>query len=216
MKITILGATGFLGQHLVKLALARGYQVRVLVRNPSKLGPLEDRVEVVQGDLFDEERLEAAVRGAEAVISAVGPPRHGAVDPARYERGMQSIVAVLGRQSIRRYIHTGGAVHPGGRDEIWTFGRRLLRLFLNLVARPTLLAKFREWEVLKASELDWTLVRPPRIREGGGPGRIVAHDRHLARTQVNVTALADFMLDQVTESSWVRRAPLVASVPVSG
>lgn len=216
MNITILGATGFLGRHLVKQALGRGYQVRVLVRNPTKLGALADQVEVVRGDVFDEKPLEEAVRGADAVLSAVGPPNYGTIDPALYKRGMQSIVAVLDRQSVRRYIHTGGAVHPGGENEAWSPGRRLLRLFLNLVARPVLTAKSWEWEVLKASDLDWTLVRPPRIREGGATKCIAADARRLARTQVNVEDLASFMLDQVTEPTWIRLAPLVASIPAAG
>lgn len=215
MKLTILGATGFLGKALVKEALCRGHRVRVLVRSPEKLGSLARRVEIVTGDVFDEQRLEEAVRGADAVLSTVGPPQGEKIDPAEYQQGMETLVRVLCRQSVRRYLHTGGAVHPGGEDEHWSIGRRLLRLLLRLVARPILTAKALEWEVLKDSDLDWTLVRPPRIVDSGIAGHIAASETRLARVRVDVTDLARFMLDQTTESSWIRRAPLVASVPAA-
>lgn len=57
----------------------------------------------------------------------------------------------MDKYGIKRYIHIGGVAHKGGKNEDWSFSRQIL------------VAKHLEWEVLKASDLDWTLVRPPRI-----------------------------------------------------
>ncbi|MFC1961289.1 NAD(P)-dependent oxidoreductase [Chloroflexota bacterium] len=211
MKIAILGSTGFLGKVVLKKALDEGYQIRTLVRTPDKLGEFKDRVEFVQGSLSDVDKLEEAVSGAEVVLSTIGPPQKNPGKPEFYERTMKDLVAVLENQDIKRLISTGGAVHLGGENENWTLGRRLLRLFLLLVAKPILVAKQLEWAVLKTSDLDWTLVRPPKIVEGKPTGSVLADEKNLARTQINVDDLASFMLEQITSKKWIRKAPLVAS-----
>ena len=170
MKIAILGSTGFLGMVLLEKALEEGHQVRTLVRTPDKLGEFKDRVEYVQGSIDAVDKLEETVRGTEAVLSTIGPPQRNPGKPEFYQKALQGLVAVMEKQNIKRLIWTGGAVHAGGENENWTLGRRFLWFFLTLVARPILKAKHLEWEVLKASDLDWTLVRPPRIVEGELPG----------------------------------------------
>jgi len=211
MKITILGSTGFVGKILVKRALEKGYEVKTLARNPDKLGDLKDKVEVVQGNYFNPEDLEKTVAGTEVVLSTVGPPQRNPQYPEKYETAMKDLVAILEQHSIRRIIHTGGAVHPGGENENWTPGRLLLRFFLNLVFKPGLKAKKLEWDVLKKSNLDWTLVRPPRIVKGELKGELSADEKNLASLQVNVEDLVNFMLEQISSKAWIKKAPLVAN-----
>lgn len=211
MKIALLGSTGFLGKVLLKRALDRGHQVRTLVRTPEKLGEFRQRVEFVQGSVFEAADIEETVRGAEAVLSTVGPRQRNPKHPEEYEKAMKDLVAALDKHGIKRYIHTGGSVHPGGENENWTIGRRLLGLVLNLIWKPGLVAKHLEWEVLKQSSLDWTLVRPPRIAKGEPTGNLIADEKNLASLKVNVVDLADFMLDQIDSTDWIRKAPLVAA-----
>lgn len=211
MKIAILGSTGFLGKVLLEKALDAGYEVRTLVRNPDKLGEFKDRVEFIQGNVFQANDIEETVLGTEAVLSTVGPPQRNPGDPAKYEQAMKDLVAALEKQNIKRLIHVGGSVNAGGENENWTIGRRLLRLFLNVVFKPGLVAKQLEWEVLKGSNLDWTLVRPPHIVKGKAFGKVSADEKNLSRTNVNVDDLADFMLAQINSKDWIRKAPLVAT-----
>ncbi len=212
MKIAIFGSTGFLGKVLLKKALDEGYQIKTLVRNPEKLGEFKNRVEFIQGSIFKATDIEETVKGTEAVLSTVGPPQRNPGNPEAYKKAMEDLVSILEKQNIKRFIHTGGAAHPGGENENWSTGRNLLRLFLNLFSKPILVAKHLEWEVLKKSNLDWTLVRPPRITKGVSKGVLIADEKNLARTQVNVEDLADFILDQITSEKWLNKAPLVASV----
>jgi nucleoside-diphosphate-sugar epimerase len=211
MRLAIFGATGFVGKVLLRKALDTGHDVRALVRTPEKLGELKDRVELVKGDLFDADGIEKVVEGADAVLSTVGPPRRMTRTPADYEGAMRRLVTAIEKQGIRRFIHIGGAAHDGGENEHWTLGRRSLRIFLSLMVKPILVAKYLEWEVLKASRLDWTLVRPPRIVTGTPKGRVVADEKNLVRVQVNVEDLADFILAQLSSNEWIKKAPLVAS-----
>jgi putative NADH-flavin reductase len=211
MKIAILGSTGFVGKVLLSKALENGYQIRTLVRNPEKLGIYKDKVEFIQGDISQLEKINDCFIGVEAVLSTV-PPERNTKEPEKNAKIMREMVAILERNNIKRFIHIGGAGHDGGENENWTIGRRLLRLFLNIVWKPGLIAKQLEWEVLRNSQLDWTLIRPPRIRHGKSNGRIVADEKNLFKTEVYVEDLVNFILLQIDSTDWIKKAPLVASV----
>ena len=211
MKITILGSTGFVGKVLIKKAIAAGYQVKTLARNPEKLEEIKDKIEIIKGSVFESSSIEAAIEGAEVVLSTIGPPQRNPVDPVQYEKAMKNIVSAMDKYGIKRYIHIGGAGHAGGENEKWTLNRRFLRLFLNLFGKQILVAKRMEWEVLKTSDLDWTLVRPPRIANEVASGDISANEKNLESLKVSVEDLTDFILEQITSKEWIRKAPLVSS-----
>ena len=211
MKIAILGSTGFVGRVLLEKALANGHQVKTLVRDPEKLGDYKERVEYVSGDASQSDKLEKTVVGADAVLSTL-PPIENGKDPDKSEKVMEDLVAILKRNAIKRFIHLGGAVHGGGTNENWTLGRQLLKIYLNVVCKPVLIAKQLEWEVLRKSNLDWTLVRPPRITKEKPIGHLAADEKNLASVQVNVEDLVDFLLTQINSDKWIEKAPLVATV----
>ena len=211
MKIAILGSTGFVGKVLLDKALKNGYQVKTLVRNPEKLGIYKDKLDFIQGDITQPEKIKLCFDGVEAVLSTV-PPERNAKEPEKYTEIMKGLITILESNNIKRFIHIGGAVHGGGEKENWTFGRKMLRFFLNLFWKQGLIAKQLEWEALRNSNLDWTLVRPPRIRPGKSKGKIVADEKNLSTLEVYVDDLVDFMLEQIESKEWIKKAPLVASV----
>ena len=211
MKIAILGSTGFVGKVLLEKALARGYEVSTLARSPEKLGDFKDKVRVIQGDIFDLAKVRECVEGVQAVLSTV-PPEGSTDNPAKYGALMKDLISILNEKGISRFIHIGGAGHAGGVNESWSFGRKFLRFFLQKTWKQGLIAKELEWEALKASNLDWTLVRPPRIAKGSSGGKLYADEQHLKKTTVYVEDLVSFMLDQIESKDWVKKAPLVASL----
>lgn len=211
MKIAIFGSTGFVGKILINKAIAAGYEVKTLARNPEKLEAIKDRVVIVKGTIFELSSIEATIEGSEVVLSTIGPPPGGKCDPLLYKKAMSDIVSIMDKKGIKRYIHIGGAAHEGGENEEWSFKRRFLRLFLNLLSKQILEAKHMEWEVLKASDLDWTLIRPPRIANEKAYGNITADEQKLGTLKVSVQDLTDFMLEQITSKEWIRKAPLVSS-----
>ena len=212
MKIAIFGSTGFVGRVLINKALTAGYQVKTLVRYPEKLEDIKDRIEIIKGSVFDPLKVEAAIEGTMVVISTIGPPPGKPCDPKLYEKAMQDIVRIMDKNGIKRYIHIGGAAHEGGENENWTFNRRFLRFFLSLFSKQILVAKHLEWEVLKKSNLDWTLVRPPRIANEPASGNISADEKMLNNLKISVEDLTDFILEQITSKEWIRKAPLVSSI----
>ena len=211
MKIAILGSTGFVGKILINKAIAARYEIKTLARNPEKLQALRDKVTIIKGSVFEQLSVEEKINGTEAVISTIGPPAGKKCDPLQYETAMKNIVSIMDKNGIKRYIHIGGAAHAGGEKENWPFNRRFLRFFLNLVSKQILEAKYLEWEALKASDLDWTLVRPPRIVNEKASGKISVNEQKLYSLKISVEDLADFILQQITSNEWIRKAPLVSS-----
>jgi putative NADH-flavin reductase len=212
MKIAILGSTGFVGKVLINKAVVAGYKVKTLARYPEKLEDIKDKVVIIKGNIFDLLSIDATIEDTEAVISTIGPPTDKKCDPLLYENAMKDIVKSMDKHGVKRYIHIGGAGHAGGKDEQWPLNRRFLRLILNLFGKHILAAKHMEWEVLKTSDLDWTLVRPPRIANEAASGNISANERKLESLKVSVGDLTDFILEQITSKEWIRKAPLVSSV----
>ena len=211
MKIAILGSTGFVGNVLIKKAIARGYEIKTLARDPEKLNEIKDKIEIIRGSVFELSSIDSAIEGTEAVLSTIGPPPGKPCNPEQYREAMKDIVVAMEKHAVKRYIHIGGAVHLGGENETWDFKRKFLRLFLSVVSKPILITKHLEWEVLKTSDLDWTLVRPPRITSGKITTELLADEKNLYSLSVSVEELSDFILDQIKSREWIKKAPLVSS-----
>ena len=83
MNVAVFGATGRTGRLVVGKALDAGHRVTAFARDPSKLGASDERLRVVEGDVYDRVRVEEAVAGQDAVVSAVGPvsPRRATCRP---------------------------------------------------------------------------------------------------------------------------------------
>ena len=211
MKVAILGSTGFVGKILIHKAVAAGYQIKTLARHPEKLYDICEKIEIIQGSVFDPSAVEATIEGTEAVLSTIGPPQRNPGNPEPYEKAMIDIVRIMDKHGIKRYIHIGGAVHEGGENETWNFNRKCLRFFLSLFGKQILVAKQLEWEVLKSSDLDWTLIRPPRIVNGSDSGSIFVDEKNLISLKVGVEELTDFILKQISSKEWIKKAPLISS-----
>lgn len=208
MKVTVLGATGRTGRHVVEELLRRGHPVTALARDPGKLGPLAGRVSVVTGEARDAAALAAAVTGADAVLSALGPVGK---DRTLHTDVAPRLVEAMRSAGVRRFVGISGAGvdAPGDRksrrDRIIS---KLVHVFGGAVAQD----KERERETWAASGLDWTLVRPPRIVDGPGTGE-VAHDAvHTQRsTKITRPDLARFLVDQLEDARYVGALPFVAA-----
>jgi putative NADH-flavin reductase len=111
MKIALYGAGGMIGSRILREALSRGHAVTLVVRDRRKLVPPTGRVLVVEGDVLDPGSVAAAVKGQEAVLSAVGPTPEIITGAAR------SLIEGLTRAGVRRLVVVGGAgsleVAPG-------------------------------------------------------------------------------------------------------
>lgn len=173
MKIALIGATGFVGSAVLQELLARGHQVTALVRHPEKL-PSHPGLHAIQADVRDSARLQAALAGSEAVISAFNA---GWDNPDIYRdfmAGTRAIVAATKAAGIKRYLVIGGA------------GSLYLPDGSQLVDAPDFPAAIFDGanaardalnELKKETALDWTQLSPPPVFHPGGPSQRTGHYR---------------------------------------
>ncbi|PWR15765.1 hypothetical protein DKT69_09280 [Micromonospora sicca] len=174
MKLTIVGATGGIGRHLVDQAVAAGDDVTAVVRDPAKLGDVPVRVVAADLATADPATLRAAFTGTDAVLSGLGP--RSSADAGIATRGTRAVVEAMTAVGVRRIVVVSaapvGVVPSPGRPRP---PRRdpgdgpLMRYLLGPAIRRVLRRHYADLalmeEVLRDSGLDWTVVRPPRLTD---------------------------------------------------
>jgi putative NADH-flavin reductase len=211
-QITILGGTGMVGRKLLQKAIAKRFKVKVLARNRGKLQEFAQAVEVIEGNYFDREKLQNALVGSEAILSTIGPTINGEItsdDQDNYINSLAYIIKQMQANKQKRWISISGA-GAKMRDENLPLARKLFRVKLMATSKSTLLIKDRELQLLAQSNLDWTSVRPPLIKEKVD-GEFVADENKFIGDAVDVNQLSDFMLAEITSNKWMRKAPVVGT-----
>jgi putative NADH-flavin reductase len=209
MRLLLVGATGSTGRALVAQALARGHEVTALVRNPDRLAIRHEHLRVVQGDVLDPTAVDAAVAGQEAVVSALGHKRW--MIPTRIlSTGTANILAAMQRHGVRRYI---GMTSLGVGESWWRMG-----LYYTLFVLPVILQfyfwdKHRQEKLVRASGLDWTLVRPGALTNGKPRGKWRVGRRignPLWTVRIARADVAHFLLDQLAGTKHLRETVALA------
>lgn len=209
MKVTLLGSTGFVGKVLLSRLLDAGHEVKVLVRNPHRLGDMTARVTVLQGDFFSNEDIDAAIAGAEAVMSTIGPSKNemSAAFAASCVTAMKHLVSAMEEQGPKRLIFMAGAAMPLPGETL-SPRRRVMAGIIKIFAKAAWQGKVMEMQDAFNSGLDVTVVRPPMITESAN-GDFHVHETKLGGTAVGVSQVADFMVDQLLSQQWIGKAPVV-------
>jgi putative NADH-flavin reductase len=208
MKLAIFGATGHTGQHLVEQALAQGHQVAALARTPAKVAVKHSNLMVIQGDILDSACIDSVIAGADAVISALGPSSNR--PEFIVSQGMQHIIAAMKKQGIRRLIISAGAGVADPNDAP-TLLNHTISFLLKLTAKNVYADMQRTVDVVRGSDLEWTVIRVPRLTDGPKTGSIhVGYVGKGTGTQLSRANLADYLLRQLTDSTYVHKAPAIS------
>jgi putative NADH-flavin reductase len=208
MHLAIFGATGTVGSELVSQALAAGHHVRALARDASKLGLDDPRLEIVCGDAMDTAAVRETINGADAVLSTLGAT---AKDHPRTRRaGTANILSAMCENEIDRIVVMGG-FHVRIPGEDGNVGQKLVVPFLHL-SRVVVADTTGMGALVLASDLDWTLVRSPRVVLRGPTGRSRTGTLRLGPwSKATRGDVAQLMLRCASERVYVRQAPMVSS-----
>ncbi|MEV0151790.1 MULTISPECIES: SDR family oxidoreductase [unclassified Nonomuraea] len=192
MRITVFGATGRTGRRVVEQALEAGHDVTAVVRDPARLAPYGPRLTVLRADVMDPDDIRPAVAGRDAVVSALGP--HGRGPSTICAGASTSIVRAMEAEGARRLVvvSASGMITEGDGPVT----RLVFKPVLGRVLRNPFADMLRMEEVVRASGLDWTIVRPPRLTEGPRTGSYrSAIDRNVrGGLRVSRADLADCVL----------------------
>lgn len=209
MKVAVFGGSGRTGRHLLEQALAVGHEVVALVRAPAKVTIEHPGLCLVEGDVTNESKVVETISGARAVLSVLGPASNR--PEFVVSRGTEHIIRAMQQQGVHRLIISSGAAvrdpndAPGLPD-------RLIGLLVRTLSRNVYLDMARTVDLVRASQLDWTVVRVPRLTDEPPRGDIrVGYVVKGAGIRVSRADLAAFMLRQLDDESFIRRAPAISN-----
>ncbi len=207
MNILIFGASGKTGQELVKQALAQQHRVTAFVRNPAKLKITGDNLKVIRGDVSNYKIVEDAVKEHDAVISALG-----AASPLKYDQsvvdGLSNIVKAMETNGISRFIYMSAVnVNESRRN-----AGPLIRFLAPVLLRTESAGHEAREKIIRNSRLSWTLVRAGGLSNGGHTTVYRSGENIKAKgiaAGISRADAADFMLRQLADNSFLKKAPIV-------
>jgi putative NADH-flavin reductase len=209
LNLTLFGATGKTGQHLLAQALAAGYTITALVRNPAKLGIIHERLRVVQGDAQNRASVNEAITGADAVLSVMGPTSNEPV--LAVSKGTDNIVTAMKQHNIKRLIISSGVGVRDPNDMPGIFDR-LIGLLIKTVSGNVYNDMLQTVSAVRTSDLNWTVVRVPMLTDTLETGKIrVGYVGKGTGLRISRADLADFMLKQVQDPAYIGKAPAISN-----
>jgi putative NADH-flavin reductase len=208
MKLAIFGATGRTGIPLVKQALEAGHEVIVLVRTPGKLNIQNEHLQVIQGDAMNAGDVDKVVKGADAVISVLGQSKESPRDMQTV--ATENIVRAMNSYGVKRLISLTGAGVDAPQDKPKAINY-LIKFALKTLSGHVLKDAEGHAAVIRNSTLDWTIVRGPRLNEDAHTG-VYRVGWVGVNSGINISRadLADFMLKQLSDTSYLRQAPMIS------
>ncbi len=208
MKLTIFGATGKTGQPLLQQALEAGHEVTALVRDGAKLPTQHDRLTVIQGDAMNAADVDKAVQGADAVLSALGQRKDSPVDMQTV--AIRNIINAMQKYGVKRLVSLTGAGVDAPQDKPKPFNH-LIKTALILLSGKVLKDAEGHAALIKNSGLDWVIVRGPMLNEGPHTGKYrVGWVGVNTGARISRADVADFMLKQVTDNTYLHQLPMIS------
>lgn len=209
MNLLVFGANGRTGRQLVRQALEAGHRVTAFVRDPARLDVEHEDLRVVTGDARDADAVDAAVRGQEGVLMALGHTAGSGEDV--FTMAAWHAIDAMQRHGVRRLVVLTGAGVPAPEDRP-RISHRLIRRLLQWTARDLLEDSEAQAALVRDSDLDWTIVRVPRLTDGPARGRhrVGAVGRGTGPLISRADAAA-FMLREVERDAHVGRAPMISA-----
>jgi uncharacterized protein YbjT (DUF2867 family) len=202
--LAILGATGRTGQLLIAQAQAKGLKVRALARDPSRLKI--EGVEVVKGDIQDEQAMRTLFTGCDAVVCALGAPTIAAGGVQSV--AMPAILAAMGSAGVRRYVSLSSAAAELPTDKL-PLPVRMGFAVAKLALSRYFADKKAETSALLASNLDWTMIRVAGQLVDGTEGELEfsLDSPPIIPPPSKRGPVAAAILTATLEGKWIRQAP---------
>lgn len=213
LKVCIVGASGKLGQYMVRHALDRGYEVVGVCREASvhKLDAFKGRITVVPGATDEREVIKSAVAGCDGVLTVLVPR-----GVHHYSSGTAQAVLDHAPRGARLVFSCGYHITRDGQD-VYSWK---IKMMVNVAGRLARLARFADLDDqveacrrIFASDTRWTVVRGSDLEEGDSQG-LPVWSRHVGDTilKSNLTRRTDFglfMVNALTNDGLVHEAPAI-------
>ncbi|MDX1614361.1 MAG: SDR family oxidoreductase [Candidatus Promineifilaceae bacterium] len=209
MQLTVFGATGRTGRHLVEQALAAGHTVQALARNPAKIQVQNDRLTVIQGNVQEADAVQEAIAGSEAVISVLGPTSN--TPDYQITKGMKHILEAMNQHEVERLIISVGAGVRDPQDQPGLLDK-VIGAAVKLFSKHVYQDMVQVDQLVRQSGLDWTIVRVPMLTDGpAGEQLRVGYIGQGTGPRLARTDMAAFMLAQLEDDRYLHQAPVISN-----
>ena len=209
MKIALLGATGRTGRQFLAQANAAGHDVTAVVRDPAALTS-RPRLSVIAADVMDPDAIGPLFADQDAVVTTIGP-RQTRIPITVQTESTASILSAMRHHGTRRLIvvSNSGMVTTGDGPVSRIVAKPILRRLL----RHTWADMRRMEDVVRASDLDWTILRPPMLTDGKRTGAYrTALDRNVrGGIRVSRADVADAILRCLADPALVHATVSIAN-----
>ena len=204
MKLAVFGATGGVGRQIVEQALAAGHSVAALARDAGKLPIQHDRLAVVAGNVLDRGAVERTLAGADAVFVSLGntPDNPEMI----VSQGTAVIIAAMQAGGVPRLIVISSLGVGDSKDQVPFFFKALIATAL----RHAFQDKEAQEKLVRASSLDWTIIRPGGLTDGPATGSYRAGLERSIGGQVARADVAAFALSQLASDEYIGKTPAIA------
>lgn len=208
MRIAVFGATGRTGRPLCEQALERGHEVVAHTRSPDKIPFDDDRLTVVEGDAYAGTGVSEAIEGVDAAVSVLGQGK-SSPDDLLTVAGDHILEAMAASGTSRFVTLVGAGVREEG--ESVSLGGTVMGALLKLLARDVLEDAAEHVRRVRATDLDWTVLRVPRLGEGNPASDYQIGDLELGFESIDRADVATCILDRLDANDYVREMPKVGA-----
>ncbi|WP_102146057.1 NAD(P)-dependent oxidoreductase [Mycobacterium hubeiense] len=211
MNVTVFGATGGIGRHVVDQLLDAGHHVTVYARNPRKIEPSKPH-RIIVGQLNDRDQIADAIEGSDAVISALGPSLKRSTPAGPLTEGTHLIVDAMHQKGVRRFI---GLATPSLRDP--RDGRHWKHTVLPIMAGVAFPNALKELKGMTSSvtdsRLDYTIARITNPTDKPATGKIRSGflGRDKVGSSMSRAEIAAFLVSQLTDDRYLRAMPAISN-----
>jgi putative NADH-flavin reductase len=208
LRIVIFGATGGTGREIVRQSSAAGNAVAAVARHAKQLAPAPSNVQLVAADVTDRTAVDSVVRGADAVLSALGTHQMNEATTV-YSVGAANILAAMREADVRRFIAISATPVGAPRD----LAERLIYPILYRFFGAAYEDMKRMEAIVAASDCDWTIFRPPQLNDRPATGKYrTAIDAPLTGGwRITRADLAAAMLAAVNDPALIRQVVSIAN-----
>lgn len=210
MRVLIIGASKGIGLETTRQALEAGYDVRALARSAGAIGLSNSKLEKVRGDALNNQDVEAALAGVDAVIVTLGVGLGELFRPVHlFSDAIRVLIGAIKTQAVNRLICVTGFGAGDSRASLSCLQRILIQIIFGHAYDD----KSRQEQLIKESPLDWTIVRPGVLTSRPRTGRYqVLRDPSKWRNGIiSRSDVAEFLVRQIEEQTYVNAAPVLVN-----
>ena len=208
MRVLIIGASKGIGLETTRQALDAGYDVRALARSASAIAVSNPSLEKMPGDALKTEDVEAALVGVDVVIQTLGVGLGDLFRPVHlFSDATRALIAAMRSQVVKRLICVTGFGAGDSRASISC----LQRLPFQIVFGRAYDDKSLQEQLIKESELDWTIARPGVLTNGPRTGRyqILSEVSQWRNGIIPRADVAEFLVRQIGDQTYIHKTPVL-------